>query len=120
IYLPFQTLLVYHHLKFVLENAQQLRIMEDMHDSTHSCPERKDKHGQVVLGHFDTVLIKENGASRPTVMEITHFILVGYRVGRVQLLLEIPKQAVKCIFPGQIIPGHLAYFEWYSAYTMPN
>ncbi|KAI0324126.1 hypothetical protein GY45DRAFT_1263454 [Cubamyces sp. BRFM 1775] len=72
LYLPFRTLSVFHRMKFILEDAQQLGIMEDTHDTAHARLERKDKRGQVVPGHFDTVLINENGAGGPTGIEGKH------------------------------------------------
>ncbi len=50
---------VYHRMKFVLEDAQELGIMEDTRDAAHARPQRKNKHGTPVPGRFDTVLVNE-------------------------------------------------------------
>ncbi len=55
----FATLPVFHKLKFVLEDAQQLGIMEATHDAAHARPARRDRHGRHVPARFDTVLIND-------------------------------------------------------------
>lgn len=55
----FNTLPIYHKLKFVLEDAQQLGIMEAVHDAAHARPARQDRYGRHVPARFDTVLIND-------------------------------------------------------------
>ncbi len=55
----FATLPVYHKLKFVLEDAQQLGIMEAVHDAAHARPARRDRYGRHVPARFDTVLVND-------------------------------------------------------------
>ena len=64
VYLPFNAFPAFHRLKFILEDAQDLGIMEDTHDTAHARPERRDKRGRLVPGRFDTVLVNENGDGR--------------------------------------------------------
>lgn len=61
IYLRFQAFPAFHRLKFILEDAQDLGVMEDTRDTAHARPQRRDKRGRIVPGRFDTVLVNEQG-----------------------------------------------------------
>ena len=52
-------------IKFFLDDAPQLGIMEDVHDVVHARPKRKDSQGRTVPARFDTVLVNE-GMGGPT------------------------------------------------------
>ncbi|KAM5532219.1 hypothetical protein V8D89_014119 [Ganoderma adspersum] len=78
----------------------------------HACPEWKDSLGQTVPAHFDTVLVNNRTGEFSRVE--------GYRVGRMRLIFKIPERAHEDLFPGVIIPGHLAYVEWYSPFIQPD
>lgn len=55
----------FHRIKFILDDAQQLGIMEGIHDVAHARPERCDRQGRKVPARFDTVLVNE-GTGGPT------------------------------------------------------
>ncbi|RPD58107.1 hypothetical protein L226DRAFT_467289 [Lentinus tigrinus ALCF2SS1-7] len=108
----FQTLLAYHKIKFVLEDAQQLGIMEATDDAAHARPARYDRQGRPVPGRFDTVLVSD-GTGGPSGVQ-------GYHVGRLRLVFSLSDTACKQLIPDVIDPGPLAYVEWFTQFTQPN
>ncbi|KAM5544385.1 hypothetical protein V8D89_002045 [Ganoderma adspersum] len=40
----FNTVTMFHCIKFLLEDAQDLGIMDGIHDAAHACPEQRDSH----------------------------------------------------------------------------
>ena len=63
VYMRFRSFPAFHRLKFILEDAQALGVMEDTHDTAHARPQRTDLWGRLVPGHFDTVLVNEHGTA---------------------------------------------------------
>ena len=59
IFFRFSTFPAFHKLKFVLEDAQHLGVMESTRDTAHARPARKDKRGWLVPARFDTVLVND-------------------------------------------------------------
>ena len=57
--MPSSSLAVYHRAKIWLGDAQHSRLSSDEFDSIYVEPDRKDKHGRIVSGRFDTVLIND-------------------------------------------------------------
>ena len=49
-----------------------------------------------------------------------HRNLSGYRVARIRLIFKLPRGAHDYHMPSVISPGHLAYVEWYTAFTLPD
>jgi hypothetical protein len=46
------------------------------------------------------------------------YCLQGYRIGRVKVIFSIPEKHHAAMFPPHsVIPEHLAYIEWYSAFN---
>lgn len=62
--LPFRKVQAFNKLKFILDDAQDLGVMEDVHDAAHARPERQDKQGRTVPGRFDTVLVNNGTGGR--------------------------------------------------------
>ena len=55
----FPGLPVFHKIKFILEDAQHLGIMEALHNAAHARPARRDRYGRHVPARFDTVLVND-------------------------------------------------------------
>ncbi|KAI1789741.1 hypothetical protein LXA43DRAFT_948029 [Ganoderma leucocontextum] len=108
----FNTLAVFHRVKFILEDAQRLGIMDGIRDVAHARPERKDTHGRKVPARFDTVLVNDGTGESIGVK--------GYRVGRLRLIFKLPKSACEHHLPNVITPGHLAYVEWFTPFSQPD
>ncbi|RPD72981.1 hypothetical protein L226DRAFT_546761 [Lentinus tigrinus ALCF2SS1-7] len=94
---------IWHKIKFVLDDAQELGIMESVQDVAHVRPARSDKYGRPVPGRFDTVLVNDGSGGMSGI--------AGYR---------LPPDACQQYFPDSVPPGHLAYIEWYTAFTQPD
>ncbi|TFK85635.1 hypothetical protein K466DRAFT_601004 [Polyporus arcularius HHB13444] len=103
---------VYHRAKFLLGDAQGLGIMESTRDAVHAHPARRDRRNRRVPARFDTVLVNEGTGGAVG--------LQGYRVGRVRLIFKLPKKAYQQLLPDVVAPGHLAYVEWFTAFTQPD
>ncbi|KAI1797995.1 hypothetical protein LXA43DRAFT_875754 [Ganoderma leucocontextum] len=98
----------YHRLKFILEDAQHLGIMDNIGDTAHARPARKDRQGRAVPARFDTVLVNE-GTGGPVGVQ-------GYRVARIRLIFALPHSAGQDLFHDVVAPGPLAYVEWYTPF----
>ncbi|KAI0716908.1 hypothetical protein C8Q76DRAFT_795145 [Earliella scabrosa] len=103
---------VFHRVKFVLGDAQQLGIMESVKDTVHARPSRRDRRGRHVPARFDTVLVQEPNAAGTGIQ--------SYRVGRVRLIFKLPRSVLQQVMPDVIAPGPLAYVEWFTAFTQPD
>ena len=78
IVLRFGSVPAFHKIKFVLADAQQIGIMDDVRDSAHARPSRKDARGRQVPGRFDTVLVNEGTGEQAGIHGTFIFHLLAY------------------------------------------
>ncbi|EIW56974.1 uncharacterized protein TRAVEDRAFT_170977 [Trametes versicolor FP-101664 SS1] len=110
--LHFRKIQAFNKLKFILDDAQDLGVMEDVRDAAHARPERQDKQGRTVPGRFDTVLVNNGTGGRSGVQ--------GYEVAQLRLVFKLPNVANETLFPGVLAPGHLAYIERFTPMVGPD
>ncbi|KAJ8481391.1 hypothetical protein ONZ51_g6034 [Trametes cubensis] len=110
--LHFRKVEAYYKLKFLLDDAQQLGVMDTLQDVAHARPGRRDRQGRPIPGRFDTVLINDGSGG--------HSGVHGYEVAQVRLVFKLPKRASEDLFPDVLAPGHLVYVERFSRFTAPD
>ncbi|TFK45446.1 hypothetical protein OE88DRAFT_1788392 [Heliocybe sulcata] len=110
IFLPFQTLPVYHKIKFLHADVSRLDGASfTSSDAVHVRPGRSDKRGRPVPSRFDTVLVNLGSGNE--------FGLSGYRVAQVRVVFSLPPRVISLLFPRRPPPQHLAYIEWFTPFT---
>ncbi|KAI9442877.1 hypothetical protein BJY52DRAFT_1206753 [Lactarius psammicola] len=102
--IPFQSLPVFHRMKFTSSsNPEDLEIV----DSVVVRPEQRDARGRIVPSWFDTVLVR---GKHQDVMHGTN----GNRIAQIQVIFQIPTQVTCSVFLNDNAPTYLAYTEWFS------
>jgi hypothetical protein len=121
--IPFISVSVYHRVKFV--NAGDNEIV----DTIHVEPRKKNARGQDYPGRFDTVLVRVGDSTgRGKLIHGTEytactlFLLlthqaIAFRVAQVRVVFAINKTSQLHLFQGQAAPpDHLAYIEWFTPF----
>ena len=76
LHLPLRKVSVYHRVKFITHDPFSLdSAAEIVVDSIHCEPARRDKHGELVPGRFDTAIINHRNGGRAGVKGMLHYII---------------------------------------------
>ncbi|KAJ6468948.1 hypothetical protein C8R45DRAFT_1055231 [Mycena sanguinolenta] len=104
---PFQSVSVYHKIKFWNEDPFGQEDHSDTLDVIHVKPGYTNKRGRLIGGRFDTAIANEGAGE--------HVGIEGYRVVQVRVVFSLTATSLESLFPGpQKPPQHLAYVELFT------
>ncbi|KAF7369778.1 hypothetical protein MVEN_00309900 [Mycena venus] len=106
--LPFQSVSVFHKIKFWNEDPLGCENAGDALDVVHVKPGYTNKHGCLIGGRFDTVLVNDGTGA--------HTGVKGYCVSQVRVVFSLRNSIQDLLFPEAKPSEHLAYVEWFSKF----
>ncbi|KAG1721776.1 hypothetical protein EDB19DRAFT_1960263 [Suillus lakei] len=108
VHFPFQTLPVFHKVKWLSVDARGHGDATAMLDSVHARPQRSSGSG-LRPHRSDTALVSIGG--NPDVVS-----------GGIEVIFSLPSKSVPLLFPPTVkVPTHFAYIEWFEPFaSAPN
>ena len=123
--IPFRGVPVFHVIKFTGTDGSQTI------DSVHARPEQRDKRGQIIPLHFDTVLVQSpsTDTNQGRIKGNYHSWCQSYynlidwysgpQIAQVRAMFHLPKSTIHKVCPSlDTSPAtHLTYVKWFSLLT---
>jgi hypothetical protein len=105
---------VFHRIKFTHRDPFTQGVSKDeIVDSIHAQPARRDKRGKAVPGRFDTALIRDNDDTEGSHARDSSV------VGRIRCVFTIPPAYLDKWFTPETRPkagSHFAYIDWFTPF----
>ncbi|KAJ7269176.1 hypothetical protein C8J57DRAFT_1066810 [Mycena rebaudengoi] len=108
---PFNAVPVFQNIKFSTSDPYgNDGPMDNIVDHIHVQPRKVLSNGNEVPARFDTALVNTGHGGRTGVD--------GYRIGQIRVVFSIPPRLAELVLPTTVgLPTHLAYVEWFTAFT---
>jgi hypothetical protein len=119
--LPFNSVPVFHKVRFWLGDPQNREYTDDIEDVAHVQPAQFDARKRLVAGCFDTVLVDNLSEDLEPNNEVQYLVYkvcvpsflilyifdnnyVGFRIAQLHLVFQIPESSINGLFPNGYRP----------------